>query len=338
MRTRSLLLVSVILFTAAVSGDGQKSYTPWSAPVNLGTVVNTARSEVFVCISKDGLSLYFSSLAKSGDGVPRPNLGGWDIYVTERASLDAPWGEPMDLPAPINSPYDDVAPMLSIDGHHLYFSSNRPGGFGASDIYVARRHNKRDNEHWQEPVNLGEGVNSPSAESCPWLSEDETTGVTTLYFDSNRPDGPGPYVDDGSLGGTDIYTSELQADETFGPAALVTELSTTSMERHVTIRRDGLEMILQSNRPGRLGNLDLWMSTRTSTAEPWSTPVNLGDVINGPHGGGSASGAQIAGAAFSFDGLSLYFGASKNAHPGSGAYDIVVSTRSVVKGPEQDEK
>ncbi len=324
MRARSLFVAAILLITPAALAQAQNVYTPWSEPLNLGAIVNTSSSEFFPCVSKDGLSLYFTS---TGD-VTRPSLGGFDIYVSRRPSLDAPWGPPENLGEPINSPYDDVSPMLTIDGHRMYFASNRPGGFGGNDIYVSRRHNKRDDFGWRVPRNVGEGVNTPANEAGPFVFEDETRGTITLYFDSNRPDGLGPYTEDAVHNGNDIYTSILQADETFGPAALVEELSTVWADRKPTIRRDGFELILTSDRPDRLGVIDLWVSTRASTSDPWSTPTNMGPTINGP---GNQSGA-----AFAFDGRTLYFNAAKDSRPGFGKYDLFVTTRSRVPegGPQ----
>jgi Tol biopolymer transport system component len=318
MRTRSLLSAVIFLVTFAAGAHAQTVYTPWSEPVNLGAIVNTSVSDFFPSVSKDGLSLYFTS---PGD-INRPSLGGMDIYVSRRPSLDAPWGPPENVGEPINSPYDDVSPMLTIDGHRMYFASNRPGGYGGNDIYVSRRHNKRDDFEWSVPRNVGEGVNTPANEAGPFLFEDDRTGTITLYFDSNRPDGPGPYTEDAVHNGNDIYTSVLQADETFGPAALVEELSTAWADRKPALRPDGLELILTSDRPDRLGVIDLWVSTRESTGDPWSAPTNMGPTINGP---GNQSGA-----AFSLDGRTLYFNASKSSRPGFGNYDLFFTMRSRV--------
>src|SRR5207244_12677248 len=83
------------------------------------------------------------------------------------------------------------------------------------------------------------------------------------------------------LGAADIYVSEQNADGSFGPATLVTELSSASNENRPSIRHDGLEIFFQSNRTGSIGTAsDLWVATRTSTIDAWSTPVNLGDTIN----------------------------------------------------------
>jgi hypothetical protein len=310
------MLAAILVIGLAAGVHAQESYTPWAEPVNLGPSLNTDVSEFFACVSKDGLSLYFTS---SG-GPNRPSLGGFDIYVSRRPSIRAEWGPAENLGEPINSPYDDVSPMLTTDGHWMYFASNRPGGFGGADIYVSRRHNKRDDFGWRPARNLGEGVNTEYNDAAPFIIEDERTGNTTLYFDSNRPEGPGPYTDDPVHNGNDIYSSTLRRDGTFNPAALVEELSTVYADRKPVVRRDGLEMFFTSNRPGGIGVIDLWVSTRESTCDPWSEPVNMGQTINRP---GTQSGGTL-----SFDGRTLYFNAAKDSRPdGFGKFDLYVTTR-----------
>ena len=68
-------------------------------------------------------------------GVP-PSL---DIWVSTRATLSESWSVPTNLGNPVNSQVDDVAPWLSKDGTTLYFSSNRPGGYRARDIWYTTR-------------------------------------------------------------------------------------------------------------------------------------------------------------------------------------------------------
>lgn len=270
----------------------------WSEPVNLGSVVNSAGIEIEVSISKDGLSLYIAS----------NRSGNFDIWVSHRESDDEPWGPPQPLGPAINTAAREQAPFISRDGHRLYFFSDREPVGGTTDIYVSRRRNKRDDFSWEAPVNLGSGVNSTANETLPVLFEDDATGTTTLYFSSNRA---------GSAG-ADIFASTLQADETFGPASVVAELSSPRRDRVLAIRRDGLEIFLASDRPNLVNTpFDLWFATRATTSQPWSTPVNLGPVVN--------SSADEGGAALSFDGTTLYFTSSRLG--GSGLHDIWVTTR-----------
>jgi Tol biopolymer transport system component len=308
----SLVICFTAILTAGVPAplpDDPPQYSDWSAPVNLGPVVNWPdKSDQQPCISKDGLSLFFASGRPGGFGV-------FDIYVSQRASVNDPWGLPQNLGLNVNSASSDFGPALSPDGHNLYFHSDRPGGFGQQDIYVSHRHNKRDDFGWQFAENLGSGVNAIGNDANPAIFEDDTTGVTTLYFQSNRP---------GNVGGADIWASTLQSDGTFGTPAPVVDLNTAAGETHPFISRDGLEMYFTSNRAGTLGSNDLWVSTRPSTSDPWSTPVNLGPIVN--------SVADDSGPALSFKGTELYFTSTRLGGPDP--QDLWVSRRFKLKQPD----
>ncbi len=307
-----ILLLASALFSTAAYGQ---EFSAWSAPVNLGPTANIGQLfEQGPALSADGLSLYYHGGPQTPGG-----FGGPDLYVIQRASVNDPWGPPQNLGSKINSPFTEAAAMLSHDGHHLYFHSDRPGGFGASDIWMSRRHNKRDDFSWQPPLNLGPGVNSRYGEQQPCFFEDEATGRTFVYFSSNRP---------GGMGGNDIYVSELQPDETFGPAVLVAELSSPSEDNGVTIRRDGLELIFTSNRPGGFGYDDLWVATRQSTMDPWSEPVNAGPVVN--------SWAIDRAPELSFDGTTLYFNGPVPAGSPNTHLDLWMSTRTKLTGRGQE--
>lgn len=285
------------------------SFSDWSAPVNLGPLVNSALADIEVSISRDELSLYVAS-NRSGD---------FDIWVSQRASVDDPWGPAQNLGSPINTSARDQGMFLTQDGHRLYFFSDRPGEPGDTDLYVSRRRDKGNDFDWQTAVNLGSAVNSNRNENLPIVFEADLTGTTTLYFTSNRL---------GGIGGTDIYASTLQPDETFGPAAPVAEFNSTRRDATVAIRRDGLEMILASDREGSLGgpgSFDLWVTTRATTSDPWSAPENLGPVVNSVEGGESRG-------SLSFDGTSLYIISDRTGSNGN--LDVWVSTRSRLRHPD----
>jgi Tol biopolymer transport system component len=129
-----------------------------------------------------------------------------------------------------------------------------------------------------------------------------------MYFASARPQG---------LGGLDIYTSTPGVDGVFGPAVLVPELSSPYRDAHPTVRRDGLEIFLASDRVGTAGGLDLWVSTRPTTHDAWSAPVNLGPVVNTP--------ANERAPYLSADGQRLYFTSDRLG--GFGGNDFYVMTR-----------
>ena len=79
-----------------------------------------------------------------------------------------PWSAATNLGATINSAAGEFGPALSPDGNSLYFGSNRAGGSGLADLWVAKRADK--NAPWQTPVNLGPTVNSTAMDNVPNFS------------------------------------------------------------------------------------------------------------------------------------------------------------------------
>lgn len=300
---------AVVLVLASVSWPvpaAAQEFSPWSPPVSLGPVVNTASTDGCPAIAKNELSLFFASNRPGG-------YGGLDIYVTQRDSVFDPWEAPQNAGPAINGPANEICPTLALNGRQLYFVSDRAGGCGAQDLYVARRTDKRDDFSWQAPENLGCLVNSPSNDFTPSLWENESTGQTVLYFSSNQPGGPG---------GTDIYYATADDEGVFGVAAIDWSLTTSSDDQRPNVRKDGLEIFFDSNRPGSLG-ADLWTATRADTADPWSPATNLAAVN---------SSATEGRPSLSFDSRTLYFMSSRPG--GSGGIDLYMTDRSKVGDKE----
>jgi hypothetical protein len=325
---KALLALQIFAASFAVSASAQQ-FSDWSAPVDVVSI-NSSADEQHPAISKDGLSLYFASARPGG-------CGGSDIWVTQRESLDSPWGQPFNLGCTINSSANDLGPNLSTDGHRLFFHSFRAGGCGGGDIYYSKRKDRRDDTDWQPPVNLNrigrdpdaelecgaigstQFVNTPNTDAGPNHFQNDALGKTLLYF--TRSDQPT------MLGDFDIYTAELSSDGTWTNVTRIDELSTTPYRdtRTAIRRRDGLEMILSSERPGGLGNpsRDLWYSTRQSAVDPWSIPLLVPNVN---------STASDGGPAMSWDATELYFASARPG--GEGGMDIYVSTRTRVPGKD----
>ena len=160
---------------------------PWGPPENLGPIINTSGGEAHPYISADGLSLYFAGAAGPMDTPRNGGYGGGDIWLTTRITKTDEWSPPQNLGATINSSVYDAAPCISADGLMLFFHSERPGGYGTHDIWVARR--KTPDDTWEEPFNLGPPVNSSYGAGGPALSGDGKT----LYFISGRPGGSGAW-------------------------------------------------------------------------------------------------------------------------------------------------
>lgn len=129
------------------------------------------------------------------------------------------WSEPVNVGTPINSPFLEQSPFLTDHGRSLYFSSNRPGGVGATDLWVS--HRSCDDCQWETPVNLGVAVNTTAGEAGPSLSVDGHL----LFFNSTRASGRGQ---------NDIYMARREdpADDHGwdAPILLGPEVSTAAYE------------------------------------------------------------------------------------------------------------
>ncbi len=302
-----VLSCSAIVFVSAfTASSGAQKYSDWSTPINLGPVVNSTAIDRGPAISKDGLSLYFASTRPGG-------VGAEDIYVSQRETRDSEWGPAMNLGPNINTTSLEMVPAFSRDGHLLFFSSNRPGGFGMSDIWVSRREHTHDDFGWQPAENLGLGVNSASLESGPNYFESDEGGAPQLYFNRTGPGGPGT---------SNFHVSEQTADGSFGAAVLVVELSSLGDVARSSIRHDGREIFFHSNRPGSINTFDLWVATRETVFDAWSEPINLGPTVN--------SGPLDVQPYISSDGETLFFASTRPG--GFGLTDLYMSTRTKGSG------
>ena len=253
-----------------ISASNSATLSAWSEPVSLGSTINSAFNDQQAALTKDGLTLYFAS-NRPGTPGPGPN----DIWVAHRDCLECPFGEPANLGAPVNTADNDAAPVLSRDEHWLFFLSTRTGigSVGSSDLWVAYRQDVHDDSGWQEPVNLGPGVNTSGFEGGPAYFANEDGSGAQLFFNHN----PQPVA-----GGGDILVSTQAPDGSWGAAVPVTELnSTTATDQRPAISHDGLEIVFFSNRDGSVGgSVDIWQSSRPSVDAPWTTPTNVGAPVN----------------------------------------------------------
>ena len=297
---------AVTFLVLGLSGVAHAQPVAWSYPENMGDIVNSTYNEDLPHLGPDGLSLYFIS--------NRPGLGGFDIWVSRRSSPYDPWGTPRNLGSTINGSSDERGPCLSRDGHTLFFSSNRPGGFGSQDLWMSYRWDTTNDFAWQPPVNLGPGVNTNDPDFGAAYIENEW-GPHALLF-GRRVNG----------GESDIYMSEGQWDGTFGDAERVSQLSMLSADDlRPTVRLDGLELYFHSNRPDSQGH-DLWVSWRPSTFSNWSFPRNLGPVVN------TSVDEQYP--ALSPDARTLVFSSKRS--DSRGGSDLYISTRESDPWPYYD--
>lgn len=238
---------------------------------NLGPVINSPYHDAFPTISRDGLVLYFASdradyTADEKDIKPW-RVASFDIYVSRRQGLDAPWETPRRLPSHINTPDIEHSVSLSPDEHWLYFSSNRPGGCGMLDIYRSYRKDRNDDLGWGRPENLGCDLNSPETDVCAVYHENPVNDSASLFFVSDQA---------GTSGSLDVFESRLDpATNRFGYPEVVESLSSTAFDGHL----DPEGGYLWTRREGGFGGSDIW-ATRQLPSGEWETPINLGPAIN----------------------------------------------------------
>lgn len=295
-----------------VMGD-IKQFTGWLPAENLGPEINTPYVDSCVAVSKNGLSLYFSSSRQSPtDPTDR------DLYVSQRPSIDDLWGAANSLTM-LNSSVWDSCPQLSPDEHSLYFTTRRATSCGFEDIWMSRRQDRKDDFAWEQPTGLGcqeDGyINGAGRDFAETVFEDQA-GHQVMYFSKTKEGGPP------DLPGTDFYQSTMRDDGTFGPAVPIAELNSPYAEVGIAVRRDGLEVFLLSGRPHgdqppSATYLDFWTATRTSTRDRWSRPAFV-PALGNP---ALASGHIV----LSFDGRELYFSSVRGG--GLGGADLWVARR-----------
>jgi outer membrane protein OmpA-like peptidoglycan-associated protein len=161
----------------------------WSQAMPMGQNINTVGHEATIGMSADGQQLL----------IYKDDQGDGNIYLSYQQGNS--WGTPSKLSENVNSKEWEPSATISPDGNTLFFSSNRPGGFGGRDLYRSVR---LPNGDWSKPTNLGPNVNSKYDEDAPSLTADGQV----LYFATNGTS---------SMGGFDIVFSSKNDEGIWGP-------------------------------------------------------------------------------------------------------------------------
>lgn len=180
------------------------------------------------CLSEDGERMLLTRCVREGEGDLRCNL--WQLEKTEGS-----WRKPKPLPATINmNGYSAMQPCLVELPEHevLYFVSDRPGGYGKTDLWYAVCKNGR----YQPPVNLGPMINTEGNEITPFYDK----ARNRLYFSTDEHKGIGDY---------DIFCSEGAMGAWKRPEMLGRPFNSEYNDFYFTVNPDGESAFLSSNRP-----------------------------------------------------------------------------------------
>ena len=285
----------------------------------------------------------------SGAALAAKTYGGWSAPLNaekEMASSDM-----------LNTPSNDGCPILSPYDNSLYMASNRPGGQGGLDIWIA----PWTGNGWGAPVNAGPEVNTAADEFCPspargnklFFVRRSSATNTDIYVVRNGPKGFGtpqalptgenainsPFEEWSpsyfEAGGHEyLYFSSTRVGAPrqqifysvdFGPAQMADGgVHSSASDARPNVRHDGLEIVWDSTRTGAIGgvNPDIFTATRSSIDDPWGPAVHLENGINTAAGESRAS--------LSWDGSRLMFGSTRTANgsvPAEGSSDIYTATR-----------
>ncbi len=218
------------VFVAFKNGD------KWGSAKSIGPPINTQFHESTSALSPDGNTLYIRKDDNEGD-----------IFVSEKGS-DGKWSEPKPLPGVVNSTYREASVSITQDGKILYFASDRPGGFGGSDIYMCTKDSKGE---WTRVKNLGPTINTEYEEDGPFIAADGKT----LYFSSTGHKG---------MGGFDIFKTILKDQKTnewSEPENIGYPINTPDNDVFFTSSKDGKRWFYSSVREDGLGYEDIYVIT-----------------------------------------------------------------------------
>ena len=200
----------------------------WEPPVNPRFAGEWSDADPH--IAPDGQTLFFIS------NRPATGLTGaaatYDIWYSTR-DADGQWGNARPVGAPVSQPgVDEWSPSVTQDGS-LYFGTERPGGRGGMDLWMARR----VGEVYQPPENLGDSINTAGDEVEPWIAPDQSY---LIFSAKGRADSVGRY---------DLYVSRRAGGVWQRARPIGHGVNTPFADFNPSVSPDGLWLYFSSTRP-----------------------------------------------------------------------------------------
>ncbi|NEN24864.1 hypothetical protein G3O08_15280 [Cryomorpha ignava] len=205
----------------------------WFFADRLSDKINTIYDEQTVGLTSTGDTLFFYIDHVSDVG---------DIFTS--IYKNKTYSDPKRLGDGINGVGIESSCSLSQDGQTMLFSSNRPGGTGDFDLYMIKRDGINE---WEEPINLGQEINTELSEDYPTLSPDGNT----LYFCSNGHPG---------MGGYDLYFStwDEQSQQWTKPQNMGYPINSPNDEKNISFMKSGKTAVMAALRTDTYGDLDIY--------------------------------------------------------------------------------
>ncbi|WP_421823949.1 OmpA family protein [Flagellimonas oceanensis] len=224
-----------------------------SSPKKFSKNINTKYHEASLAFSPDQKTIYFTR-NNYGKRLKRGKNGINHLKIYRSRFVSGAWTKGEELP--FNSEdYSTGHPAISKDGTKMYFVSDRPGGFGETDIYMVDIH---ENGTFSEPQNLGRTINTEAKEMFPYIAEN------ALYFSSNRPLG---------FGGLDVYKSEGTNGQFSVGINMGQPINSNRDDFSYIIDEKGTQGYFASNRKGGKGDDDIYSFAYTLNSNSISGSV-----------------------------------------------------------------
>jgi len=252
-------------FEASILGD--KQYTPSKL---IDGDINYEPSKGAINISQDGEWLLFAGYNFRG------GYGDFDIYISYYTPTG--WSEPENLGGNINTESWESSPSLSPDNRALYFSSNRPGGYGGKDLFVSYR---LPNGKWSKALNMGPNINTGGDELAPFIHADNAS----LYFTSDGLPG---------YGNSDIFLCRKGPNNEWSlPENLGYPINTIENEGSLFVASNGKTAYYASDRTDSRGGLDIYTFDLRKDVRPARTLYVKGKVFDMATGKGLPSAVEL---------------------------------------------
>ncbi len=227
----------------------------WTLAEPMPKPLNSVQNEGAHCLTADGNTMFFTACYRND------TYGGCDLYYSKKTVFG--WDRPVNLGATINTEHWESQPTISYDGKTLYFISNRPSGYGGSDIWFSKL---QADSSWGAPENLGPVVNSRKDDISPYIHPDDQT----LYFASEGLPG---------MGKLDIYFSKRGRDGQWEtPVNLGYPINTEKDESSLFVNLSGRIAMFSSQARDSKGANDIYYFELPETLRPEKVIYVKGEV------------------------------------------------------------
>ena len=205
----------------------------WNDPAPIGENINTDGHDACIALSNDGQKLFIFKNLPSDVGA---------IYISKLNGKN--WSDPKPLTGGVNSDYCEGSISISWDERMIFFSSERPGGYGGKDIYSATL---QPDSSWGDVKNLGPLINTQYDDDAPFI---HPSGQFLIFSSKGH----------NSMGGYDLFRTDLDGDTAWlKPENLGYPINTTGDDIYYVLSADGRKGYYSSGSIGGMGQQDIYL-------------------------------------------------------------------------------